>query len=65
MVFTTYKNSILATLISWAGTLIVGIAVMTGFAMSDIISVLPAVAIGGLMMFLAKKISEWKANRKK
>ena len=65
MVYISYSNSILATIISYIGAAVLGVAIMVAVAMSDFISVLPAMAIGAGLMLLAKLISVLKDKLKK
>lgn len=63
MIFTTYDNSILASLISYAGSVAVFFAVIALLGGLGISTAIVFGAIGGLLMLLAKKISEWKEER--
>ena len=63
MIFTSYDNSILATLISYTGSAAVAFAVIALISGLGISVAIVCGAIGGLLMFLAKKISEKKAEQ--
>lgn len=65
MIYISYSNSILATIISYIGAAVLGISIMVGVSMSDFISVLPAMASGAGLMLLAKMISVLKEKLKK